>query len=307
MIHVMTVHYHSDQWIAIQLRHLRRNLSEPFRLHAFLVGVPQRWRTEFYTVREDDLGQGERSNHAVKLNSLAEEVCRDAADDDLLIFIDGDAFPIRDPLPFIRTKLPVHRLVAVRRSENLGDIQPHPLFCVTTAAVWRGLPGDWRLGPSWKNVRGDLVTDVGARLLPALDRAGIPWLPILRSNTQEFHPLWFGVYGDLVYHHGAGFRSAVSRCDLELAAAGMDPVGRLLRRAFQLRCRLLSMGREKPSELLEPERFLLRKWNPYKAALRKQKDANRRLSALILRLIETDPEFYQVFKAEEAPAHGRFR
>jgi hypothetical protein len=61
------------------------------------------------------------------------------------------------------------------------------------------------------------------------------------------------------------------------------------------------MGREKPSELLEPERFLLRKWNPYKAALRKQKDANRRLSALILRLIETDPEFYQVFKPDPGP------
>jgi hypothetical protein len=142
VIHVMTVHYRSERWISIQLRYLHRNLPAPFKLHAFLVDVPAQWRAEFDVVREDDLGRGEPSNHAVKLNALADDVCRSAPDDDILIFIDGDAFPIPDPLPLVRAKLPTHGLIAVKRTDNLGDVQPHPLFCATTAGLWRRLPGD---------------------------------------------------------------------------------------------------------------------------------------------------------------------
>ncbi len=33
---------------------------------------------------------------------------------------------------------------------------------------------------------------------------------MLRSNTVDIDPLWFGIYGDAVYHHGAGSRPMVS-------------------------------------------------------------------------------------------------
>ena len=35
---------------------------------------------------------------------------------------------------------------------------------------------------------------------------GIEWRPLLRSNGTDLDPLYFGIYGDVVYHHGAGFR-----------------------------------------------------------------------------------------------------
>ena len=69
------------------------------------------------------------------------------------MFLDGDAFPIADPMPMIEEGLAQAPLVAVRRAENLDEPQPHPCFCVTTVGTWRSLPGDWSAGPTWPGPR----------------------------------------------------------------------------------------------------------------------------------------------------------
>lgn len=51
-------------------------------------------------------------------------------------------------------------------------------------------------------------------MLGALEREKINWKPLLRSTQFDLHPLWFAIYGDVVYHHGAGFRPPISRIDL---------------------------------------------------------------------------------------------
>ena len=43
-------------------------------------------------------------------------------------------------------------------------------------------------------------------LLAAFAERGIEWYPMLRSNKINPHPLQFGLYEDLVYHQGGGFR-----------------------------------------------------------------------------------------------------
>ena len=143
--------------------------------------------------------------HAAKLNSLAMEICSVASDDDLLIFLDGDAFPIADPMPLINDGLARAPLVAVRRAENANEPQPHPCFTVTTVGTWRTLPGDWTAGYTWTGVRGRPTSDVGGNLLRQLELTGTPWVQVLRSNRRNLDPLYFGIYGDVIYHHGAGF------------------------------------------------------------------------------------------------------
>jgi hypothetical protein len=78
---------------------------------------------------------------------------------------------------------------------------------VTTVGTWRALPGDWTAGPMWPGARGQLTTDVGANLLRRLELSEMPWVQVLRSNKRNLDPLYFGVYGDVIYHHGAGFRT----------------------------------------------------------------------------------------------------
>jgi hypothetical protein len=201
MLYVATVHFQSPRWIEIQTRHLREHLPVPFQTWSSLQGIDPSYGRHFDVVLE------QRGMHAGKLNHIAWEICNRAEDEDLLMFLDGDAFPIADPMPLIDEALGRAALVAVRRAENLDEPQPHPCFCVTTVGLWRSLPGDWTAGPTWPGIRDGPTSDVGANLWSRLKATDTPWEQVLRSNRHDVHPLWFAVYGDVVYHHGAGFRT----------------------------------------------------------------------------------------------------
>jgi hypothetical protein len=212
VLHIITVHYRSPQWIEIQTRHLREHIKVPYRTWTSLERIDPAYAVHFDRVFD------QRGRHPGKLNHLAMEISHEGSDDDLLMFLDGDAFPIADPMPLIDDALRRAALVAVRRVENVNDPQPHPCFCVTTVGTWRSLPGDWSGGYTWKGEKGRRVTDVGGNLLRALELTDTPWVEVLRSNKQNPDPLFFGVYGDAVYHHGAGFRDGeLSRAHLQLA------------------------------------------------------------------------------------------
>lgn len=196
MIHIATAHHHVTDWLALQRSYLDRVRSEPFTLYGSLEGLPEEYDTHV------DVVVGCRGNHTGKLNHMAQVILDRAAPDDLLMFLDGDAFPVADPVPLIRDALDSTSLVAVQRRENYGDSQPHPCFCVVPARVWSALPGDWSSGYCYREDR----TDVGGNLLWLLERAGLEWTPVLRSHSLADHSLLFGVYGGILYHHGAGFR-----------------------------------------------------------------------------------------------------
>lgn len=209
MIHIATVHWQDESWIDVQLQFLCRNVREPYRVYAWLNEVPEDHKGKFYYVNTEAI-----ESHAIKLNLLADMISFNAdQDSDLLLFLDGDAFPIGDVISFARDRLTHYPLVAVQRRENNGDIQPHPCFCVTTVGFWKQIGGDWKSGPAWLDAQGKPTTDVGGHLLSQLEKHGAKWYPMLRSNRVNIHPLWFGVYEDVVYHHGGGFRAAISRYD----------------------------------------------------------------------------------------------
>jgi hypothetical protein len=212
LLYIATVHYNSPQWIEIQTRHLREHITVPFQIWSSLQGIDPSYAVHFDRILE----QG--GSHAGKLNHLAWEISQEACEGDLLMFLDGDAFPIADPMALIGDALRRAPLVAVRRAENVDEPQPHPCFCVTTLATWRALPGDWTAGPTWPGARGTPTTDVGGNLLRRLEATGTPWVEVLRSNRTNLDPLYFALYGAVIYHHGAGFRTGeLSPVDRERA------------------------------------------------------------------------------------------
>ena len=94
MIHVLTVHFQTDRWIEIQLEYLARNVDRPYRVVADLEGVDGEWEGRVDTVTNLSAEGGESLSHQEKLNRLAARVGEEAPPDDVLMFIDGDAFPI---------------------------------------------------------------------------------------------------------------------------------------------------------------------------------------------------------------------
>jgi hypothetical protein len=275
MIHIATVHWAHDRWIDVQLAYLERNIDEPYRVYAWLdKGMEEHARKFFYST---DIPLKE---HELKLTLLGDLVAHAAAPDDMIVFIDGDAFPIAPIVPFLREKLDRYPIVAVRRDENNGDPQPHPLFCAMRASLWLDLPGDWRRGHKWLDEQGQRVTDVGGNLLGLLEERGIEWYPLLRTNKVNPHPLQFGVYGDLVYHHGGGFRRSAG------GRISWMPQRRSLRSTWRgrLAARLPRKGRLG---------WLRRKIDPvyrYRQALA---DRLAAVNEEVFELIKRDDEFYR--------------
>lgn len=213
MIHFATVHFVDDRWVDVQLRHLSRNLSDPYRVYTCVNGHRVARHADRFHFAHKRRGW---RDHGEKLNFLADQIATEAADDDTIVFMDGDAFPvapIEAPLEELLAEAP---LVAIRRDEN-EDTYPHPSFCAARVGFWKELGGDWREDPT-------TGMDVGGRVLRRLEERGVEWKPLLRANERELHPVLFGLYGDerhgpLVYHHGAGFRGGhpVTRADLRWA------------------------------------------------------------------------------------------
>ncbi|RLA49707.1 MAG: hypothetical protein DRR42_15140 [Gammaproteobacteria bacterium] len=210
MIHVLTIHWHSDAWIDIQLKYLNKFIEEPFRVYAFLNNVPntESHRNKFYYTSIENI-----KSHPIKLNLLA-DIASFAAEDgrDYLLFLDGDAFPISSITKFKNKTFCDHKLAAIQRTENNGDIQPHPCFCMTTVDFWNQIKGDWKAGEVvWKDTFGKEVGDVGGQMLKILENEN--WYKLNRSNHHDLHTLLFGIYDELIYHHCAAFRRPGTRVD----------------------------------------------------------------------------------------------
>jgi hypothetical protein len=277
VIHVATVHWRDDRWVDVQLRYLERFLPQPYRVYAFLNQLERDRSDSFFYSSDAHIMQ-----HATKLNLLADMIGFAAEEpSDPILFIDGDAFPIADLGTMIAEDLPRHKLIAVRRDEA-SDMQPHPCFCLTTVGTWREIGGDWRKGGhSWTNAAGQEVSDVGARVLKAVDEHDVPWRALKRSNKQNPHPLFFGIYDDVVYHHGGGFRRARGG-RMVIAESGVHDA----RESW--RARLLD---KLPKSKLT--RQLKRRFDPSHRINQELKQRTTQLSVDWFERIERDPEFFR--------------
>jgi hypothetical protein len=180
MLHIATVHHASPRWIEIQTSYMRRHISVPYQTWTSLEGIDPSYGVHF------DHVISQKGMHAAKLNGLAMEICNVASDDDLVMFFDGDAFPIADPVPLITDGLAQAPLVAVRRAENANEPQPHPCFCVTRVRTWRTLPGEWTAGYTWTGTRGrptSAATCCAASSSPAR-RGSKSSDPIAKTSTR---------------------------------------------------------------------------------------------------------------------------
>lgn len=209
MIYIATVHWHDPRFIEIQNEFFTQYAGGDFRVFGFLNEIDAYYDNFYYYSNHESI-----SGHAVKLNILGDMIALIANDDDIVIFVDGDAFPVA-PLAKYYDLLDQHSLIAIQRLENFGDIQPHPCFAMMKVRTWKQYDWDWKRGYKWENSQGRLISDVGGNMLKVVVEQSINWLPLVRTNKNELHPLWFGVYDNTVYHHGAAFRNKICRLDIQ--------------------------------------------------------------------------------------------
>jgi hypothetical protein len=269
MIHILTIHWQTDKWIDLQLQYIEKNIKSDFKIYAFLNDLPSDHSQKFFFSCNEPIEE-----HSVKLNLLANMAILNSTDtNDWLMFIDGDAFPIGDIVSFAKDKLEKYPLIAIQRRENyLGETLPHPSFCLTTIRFWKEIGGTWNRG-FLGNFLGKPLYEVGGSLQKKLQDKGIIWYPMLRSNKKNIHPVMFGIYEDIIYHHGAGFRFPTSRNDKQSLG--------FIQRFY------LILNNNMPNrikKILSPNNIFFKR--------------NMKLSEEVYLSILHDPEFYRFFNIE---------
>lgn len=123
-----------------------------------------------------------------------------------VVTLDTDSFPIRDGwLENLTGRLDRGATLAgVWRDEMAPRIQPyiHPSCLAARRETLLGLDVEFA------RKQGVHRVDVGQSITNAVAAGGGRLSRLRRSNARNMHFLMAGVYGDLVYHHGAGSRRA---------------------------------------------------------------------------------------------------
>ena len=158
-------------------------------------------------------------DHGVQLHHLAQRACdAEAPEDDLLLFLDSDAWPLASFRDYVVPLLDAEdgvELVAVRRSVEGMALWPHPSFAVTTCGAWNRNnhsfsqpPDDEEPAPHTERLtrqifdhsRGMLChdhykLDTGAPLWRNYNDTSTNWAALDRMNQLDIDPLFYGVYG----------------------------------------------------------------------------------------------------------------
>lgn len=210
MIHFATVHYKSARFLDVQKEYVDQNAGDNYKMWVFLDESedPSNYEDQFHSIGQSGVTEMWSAGHQMKLEKLQSMILEDASDEDLVVFMDGDAWPIADVSEHARQNIDqTTPLSAVQRLEN-GDRHPHPCFAVAPAWFWRRDDTTWDSGYEWELPNGDTATDTGGELLRLFDESeNLDWNRLTRSNGEDQrHFIYFGVYGDLAYHHTCGFR-----------------------------------------------------------------------------------------------------
>jgi hypothetical protein len=194
-------------WIELCLRQLRRHT--PAGDYEVLVWDNSRLPEHLEILRADEKvsiftsQEGKDVRHGRALDRLLGKVPEGV---EYVVTLDTDSFPIRDGwLDNIMGRLDDGASIAgVWRDEMAPRIEPyvHPSCLAARVETLR------ELGVEFARKRGVHRVDVGQNLTKAVLQRGGRISRLRRSNVRNMHFLMAGIYGDLVYHHGAGSRQA---------------------------------------------------------------------------------------------------
>jgi hypothetical protein len=205
MLHILTIHF-KDKWVDIQKEQLKKYVSEEYKVYTRL--------GENYEVHKDKFdgaldGQGHWTE---SMGLLLKFIHKNAKSGDKVLLLDSDAFPIAPISNFLDEKIKEYPFVSCQEPEHEWDNTrkiPHPMFMMFDAK--HILEGDIE---SYLNTKMDDGTGTWwGGLIQWLNKNNYKYYPIERSNKTNLHPLYFGIYEDLIYHHWAGSRKMITRPD----------------------------------------------------------------------------------------------
>lgn len=204
MIYILTSFFDDLEWCEIQEKFLDKNLE--FSYHRIGI-IESNENIEDYSIkhlevyenknRVDDkrgnVGGGEEQNdHFNKLDKLKNYVLTFAEDNDIVLFLDSDCFPIKKLDNIFFKPLETHDSISIKRRKVKGKKNPSlepikPIFSAFYVKTLRNKKLNW--GKNWPK---------GFEKLNNYE---------LKETGGPCHNgLQFCIYGYKIYHHGMGSR-----------------------------------------------------------------------------------------------------
>ena len=227
MIHILTCHVYEDSWIDLQVDHFKKHTNLDYKIYSVYDCVSKeefdnhkhKWNyAEQLVEGEISLETPDPLNHPFKLHHLVDVMAQQAdLENDWLVFIDGDAWPVSDNwAEYAIEKASKHKVCSIKRLENDGECRPTPIFFMCRPKFWIENNLTWYPeGTFYIGDGGRKVKDVGCKCMHQLNDLNVEWYPLLRSNKKNYHKLWFGIYDDIIYHHSKGFSRDPAKCQTQ--------------------------------------------------------------------------------------------
>ena len=211
MIYLMTTSFKQSVWIDTQMRHLQKYSKEED--YKVILGT-YKWEPNIilnlpknYTrINMDNLP----NEHYLQMMYLYDGVVRGMAqDDDIIAFIDGDAFPIcADWTEKLTKYLDEYDGACIYRYEDMGyqDVLSHwPVPHLSFSAFKKKIKDKYDL--RWE-LSGD---NFGHTLVNKIRDNKLKIKELKRTNVYNAHNVMFGIYDDMIYHNGSGTRGVLGR------------------------------------------------------------------------------------------------
>ena len=232
MLHILTLHL-GDKWIDIQKKQIERFISEPYKVYARLGDQPglDGWKYEkdvqngkyidttvVYDKHKDKFdGAIPGSQHWVhSMGKLLDYLMinQELKPTDTILILDSDAFPISPMTDFLEKTLEKYPLVSAQEPMHEWDrdplyLIPHPMFLAFKA---KHILED-KLTNHLREFVQDKNNNWWGGILLWLVENDYKYYALKRSNKVNVHPLYFGIYEDMIYHHWAGSRNMITRPD----------------------------------------------------------------------------------------------
>jgi len=140
-----------------------------------------------------------------------------------VVTVDNDSFPVReDWLEVLVSACERGAAVSGVYRDELAPVV-HPFVHVSGLCARRAelvslgvsFSDTQKPGEDDYRANDDYTQDVGQKITYEFIHAGREIAPLRRSNEVDFHVLMGGLYGDVIYHQGAGGRRASFRTDAD--------------------------------------------------------------------------------------------
>lgn len=186
-------HARSEKWYRLQTEFLKKTT---FNFHhvVYVNGTNNFYDKSLVLNIDKRPAKSVQDSHIRGLNSII-SYFNSNLDYDSLLLLDSDCFPIHGNWQQrLDDKINPFNVAAVARYENL-DTFAHPCAFYAKRAASKNL---YFSDVSQTNIIGSNFTDTASNITK--------FFPLIRSNIRNYHPVLFGVYWNIFYHHGAGSR-----------------------------------------------------------------------------------------------------